>query len=81
MAFYWSVVAAGWKALRTRPALGRWVLLFCLVQAVVGLSEVTLFYGWMVTLALMRSVLAREEQAATRSRDEAGVPALARNGM
>jgi hypothetical protein len=53
--------------LRTHPDLGRWVLLFLVAQVVVGFSEVTLYYGWIFTLVLMRCVLARQLSTTSRS--------------
>jgi O-antigen ligase len=67
LVFFGSVVVAGWRALRTHPDLGRWVLLFLVAQVVVGFSEVTLYYGWIFTLVLMRCVLARQLSTTSRS--------------
>jgi hypothetical protein len=35
--------------------------LFIVAQVVVGLSEVTLFQGWILTLVLMRGILAQKQ--------------------
>jgi O-antigen ligase len=67
LVFFGSVAVAGWRALRTHPDLGRWVLLFLVAQVVMGFSEVTLFFGWMFTLVLMRCVLARQLSTTSRS--------------
>jgi O-antigen ligase len=67
LVFFGSVVVAGWRALRTHPDLGRWVLLFLVAQVVVGISEVTLYYGWIFTLVLMRCVMARQLSTTSRS--------------
>jgi O-antigen ligase len=66
IAFFGSVAMAAWRALRTHPDLARWVLLFLIAQVVMGLSEVTLFHGWMFALVLMRCVLARQLSTTAR---------------
>ena len=58
LTFFWSTVAAAWRALATRPDLGRLVLLFATMQVVVGLSEVALLGGWIFVLVLLRGALA-----------------------
>jgi O-antigen ligase len=58
--FFGSVGAAAWRALRTHPDIGRWVLLFMVAQVIMGISEVTLFHGWLLTLVLMRGILWRQ---------------------
>lgn len=58
LAFFWSTVAAAWRALTTRPDIAKMVLLFATMQLVVGLSEVALLGGWMFVLVLMRGALA-----------------------
>jgi O-antigen ligase len=61
LTFFGSVGAAAWRALRTHPDIARWVILFIVAQVVVGLSEVTLFQGWILTLVLMRGILAQKQ--------------------
>lgn len=68
LVFFGSVAVAAWRALRTHPDIGRWVLLFLTAQVMVGISEVTLFYGWMFTLVLMRGILAQQLSTTTRAR-------------
>lgn len=67
LVFFGSVGIAAWRALRTHPDLARWVLLFLVAQVVVGISEVTLFHGWIFTLVLMRCVLARQLSTTSRT--------------
>ncbi|HEV8298913.1 MAG TPA: O-antigen ligase family protein [Acidimicrobiales bacterium] len=59
LSWFASVFVAGWRALQTAPTLGKWVLLFCVMQIVMSLSEVMVFGGWLVCLILLRAVLAR----------------------
>ncbi|HEX7095146.1 MAG TPA: O-antigen ligase family protein [Acidimicrobiales bacterium] len=66
--FWGSVAVAAWRALRTHPDIARWVLLFLTAQAVVGVSEVTLYHGWIFTLVLMRGILAQQLSTTTRAR-------------
>lgn len=68
LVFFGSVVVAAWRALRTHPDIGRWVLLFITAQVIVGISEVTLYYGWIFTLVLMRGILAQQLSTTTRAR-------------
>jgi exopolysaccharide production protein ExoQ len=56
-----SVGGTAWRALRDRPRLAQWVLLMIVAQIVVGVSEVTLFHGWIFLLALAPSVMARRD--------------------
>jgi O-antigen ligase len=62
-----SVVIAAWRALRTHPDIARWVLLLLACQVVVGVSEVTLFHGWMFMLVLLRGVLGTQLSTTARA--------------
>ena len=67
LAFFGSVGIAAWHALRTHPDIARWVLLFLAIQAVVGVSEVTLFHGWIFMLVLMRGILGNQLSTTARA--------------
>jgi O-antigen ligase len=62
-----SVGVAAWRALRTHPDIARWVIVFLACQVVVGVSEVTLFHGWMFMLVLMRGILGIQLSTTARS--------------
>ena len=55
-----SLVVAAWRTMSTNFALARWVLLFCVVQLVIGISEVTLFANYIMMMVIMRGALARD---------------------
>jgi O-antigen ligase len=67
LVFFGSVGVAAWRALRTHPDLARWALLFLACQIVVGVSEVTLFHGWIFMLVLMRGMLGNQLSTTSRS--------------
>jgi O-antigen ligase len=67
LAFFGSVGVAAWRALRTHPDIARWVILFLAIQVVVGISEVTLFHGWIFMLVLMRGILGNQLSTTARA--------------
>lgn len=66
MLFFGSVFVALMQALRPLPEIACWGLLMLVVQIVVGVSEVTLFGGWLFFLVLVRGMLARELSTTSR---------------
>jgi O-antigen ligase len=70
LSWFGSVFVAAWRALARTPAISKWVLLFCVMQAVMSLSEVMVFGGWLVMLALARGVLAHGDMAGAERRRE-----------
>jgi exopolysaccharide production protein ExoQ len=64
--FFGSVFVALTQALRPLPEIACWGLLMLVVQIVVGISEVTLFGGWLFFLVLVRGMLARELSTTSR---------------
>jgi|EndMetStandDraft_8_1072994.scaffolds.fasta_scaffold52623_2 exopolysaccharide production protein ExoQ len=67
LAVFGSVGIAAWRAMRTHPDIARWVLLILACQVVVGVSEVTLFHGWMFMLILQRGVLGNQLSTTARA--------------
>jgi exopolysaccharide production protein ExoQ len=64
--FFGSVFGALLRAMRPLPDLASWGLLMLVVQLIVGISEVTLFGGWLFFLVLVRGMLARELSTTSR---------------
>jgi exopolysaccharide production protein ExoQ len=67
LSFFGSVGIAAWRALRTHVDIARWALLFLACQVVVGVSEVTLFHGWIFMLVLLRGVLGNQLSTTARA--------------
>jgi O-antigen ligase len=67
LVFFGSVGLAAWRALRTHPDIARWALLILACQVVVGVSEVTLFHGWIFMLVLLRGVLGNQFSTTSRA--------------
>jgi O-antigen ligase len=67
LVFFGSVGLAAWRALRTHPDIARWALLILACQVVVGVSEVTLFHGWIFMLVLLRGVLGNQLSTTSRA--------------
>jgi len=63
----------GWRALRTEPELGLWVVAVLLAQMFMSLSEDVYFGGWIAVLGAMKLLLMRRPEAlhAPRIRDMA----------
>jgi O-antigen ligase len=67
LVFFGSVGLAAWRAMRTHPDIARWALLILACQVVVGVSEVTLFHGWIFMLVLLRGVLGNQLSTTSRA--------------
>jgi O-antigen ligase len=67
LVFFGSVALAAWRGLRTHPDIAKWALLILTCQIVVGISEVTLFHGWIFMLVLIRGVLGNQLSTTARA--------------
>ena len=71
LVLWFTTFGRGWRALRTEPDLGLWVVAVLVAQMFMSISENVYFGGWIAVLGAMKLLLMRRPEAlhAPRIRD------------